>query len=528
MSGADTSAARPRGRCCRPSWRPRLPACCSGSAHPVSTWRRTRTSARSCSSTASRSGTTSGTRAATRSSPTASSTTRSPPCSGSSVLAIASIGAAALAFTLVVWHEWGAAGALLEPHVRGALAGHRPLGSVPVRARDGVRAARAQRAAARPPAPLRASCSSLTLLASPLAFLLLVLVLAGGALERPPRRATVAVIAAAVALRARAAPAVPRAGHFPFSLADLVPGARSSASSGSRSRSGSPARAASSASSRSSWRRCSSRSSCRAISARTSSASSSRRSRSRCSRRRSRRWRILARRAARRRRRLLEHLGARPHGSRGRLPTRATTASTGSPPIALPARPPQPVLPRRGRRHRRALAGRLPPGRGHPDRARLVPPERLPAERAALRPKRSAARAYRAWLRGLGVRYVVLTDAPPDYSSRAEAALIRSGRSGLVPVFRSLHVTVYELPDASPIVTGRCRRERSLAVADAPRLLGRRAGPLPRQGALVAVLAHVAGLRLAGQDGTVRVQARNAGPRRAAASTSTSRAGSRR
>ena len=42
-----------------------------------------------------------------------------------------------------------------------------------------------------------------------------------------------------------------------------------------------------------------------------------------------------------------------------------------------------------------------------------------------------AARAYESWLRGLGVRYVVLSDAPPDYSSRGEAALIRSGRSGL-------------------------------------------------------------------------------------------------
>jgi len=65
-----------------------------------------------------------------------------------------------------------------------------------------------------------------------------------------------------------------------------------------------------------------------------------------------------------------------------------------------------------------------------------------------------AGAAYRTWLRGLGVRYVVLSDAPPDYSSRAEAALIRSGKSGLVPVFRSAHVTVYVLPDAKPIVIG--------------------------------------------------------------------------
>lgn len=61
---------------------------------------------------------------------------------------------------------------------------------------------------------------------------------------------------------------------------------------------------------------------------------------------------------------------------------------------------------------------------------------------------------YRAWLRRLGVRYVVISDAPPDYSSRVEATMIRNGRSGLVPVFRSAHVTVYQVPNARSIVTG--------------------------------------------------------------------------
>ena len=62
--------------------------------------------------------------------------------------------------------------------------------------------------------------------------------------------------------------------------------------------------------------------------------------------------------------------------------------------------------------------------------------------------------AYRAWLRSLGVRYVVLSDATPDYSSRLEAALLRSGRSGLVRVFRAAHVSVYELPNARSMVVG--------------------------------------------------------------------------
>ena len=33
------------------------------------------------------------------------------------------------------------------------------------------------------------------------------------------------------------------------------------------------------------------------------------------------------------------------------------------------------------------------------------------------------AEAYLAWLRGLGVRYVVLANAPPDYSAEAESRL---------------------------------------------------------------------------------------------------------
>jgi len=62
--------------------------------------------------------------------------------------------------------------------------------------------------------------------------------------------------------------------------------------------------------------------------------------------------------------------------------------------------------------------------------------------------------AYLHWLRRLGVGYVVLTDAPADYSARAEAALLRSGRSGLRPVFRSANLTVFAVPRPEPILTG--------------------------------------------------------------------------
>ena len=64
-----------------------------------------------------------------------------------------------------------------------------------------------------------------------------------------------------------------------------------------------------------------------------------------------------------------------------------------------------------------------------------------------------APSAYRAWLRELGVRYVVLTNAPTDYSARSEAALLRSGRSGLRRAFRTSQLTVFELPRPQPILT---------------------------------------------------------------------------
>jgi hypothetical protein len=64
------------------------------------------------------------------------------------------------------------------------------------------------------------------------------------------------------------------------------------------------------------------------------------------------------------------------------------------------------------------------------------------------------ARTYLTWLRSLAIRYVVLTDARADYSSRAEAELLKGGRSGLLRVFASPHVTIYEVPAPHALVTG--------------------------------------------------------------------------
>jgi hypothetical protein len=61
---------------------------------------------------------------------------------------------------------------------------------------------------------------------------------------------------------------------------------------------------------------------------------------------------------------------------------------------------------------------------------------------------------YVAWLRRLGVQYVVLTDSPTDYTSRREAKVVRGGDAGLRKVFASQEVSIYAVPRPQPIVTG--------------------------------------------------------------------------
>jgi hypothetical protein len=66
-------------------------------------------------------------------------------------------------------------------------------------------------------------------------------------------------------------------------------------------------------------------------------------------------------------------------------------------------------------------------------------------------------RTYVRWLRRLSVRYVVLTSATPDYSARAEAKLLRSGRSGLAAVLRTNDVTIFRVPSPQPLVSAPAR-----------------------------------------------------------------------
>jgi len=67
---------------------------------------------------------------------------------------------------------------------------------------------------------------------------------------------------------------------------------------------------------------------------------------------------------------------------------------------------------------------------------------------------RPTPRQYLGWLRRLGVRYVVLTGAPSDYSARAEAALLARGVPGLRVAYRSPTTTVFAVSSPRAIVTG--------------------------------------------------------------------------
>jgi hypothetical protein len=77
----------------------------------------------------------------------------------------------------------------------------------------------------------------------------------------------------------------------------------------------------------------------------------------------------------------------------------------------------------------------------------------FPQNQVLYRPE-LGARSYLGWLRQLGIRYVVLTEAPHDYSARAEAELIRNGHAGLKRVLRTAQLAIYEVPAPRPIVTG--------------------------------------------------------------------------
>jgi hypothetical protein len=77
------------------------------------------------------------------------------------------------------------------------------------------------------------------------------------------------------------------------------------------------------------------------------------------------------------------------------------------------------------------------------------------AQNPLLYRERIAPAAYRAWLRRNAVKYVLLPSEGIDGSGALpEAELLRSGRSGLRLAFRNAIWTVYALPHATPILSG--------------------------------------------------------------------------
>jgi hypothetical protein len=65
------------------------------------------------------------------------------------------------------------------------------------------------------------------------------------------------------------------------------------------------------------------------------------------------------------------------------------------------------------------------------------------------------AEEYRAWLRRLAVRYVLLPDTQLGRAGEEkEAELLRSGNSGLRVVLETPDWTIYELPDPQPLLAG--------------------------------------------------------------------------
>jgi hypothetical protein len=369
---------------------------------------------------------------------------------GIKLLAMLSIGIAALAFALVVWQEWGPSArfssrtfAILWPGIVLSAAFPFALGVMFAL----LALAALQRGHRRSFAVLL----FLTLLASPLALLLVVLVLAGAALGPTPRRATVVVIAAAVGFELVLRRLFPEQGQFPFSVADLIPGV---------------------------------------VFGLLGIAVTVRVPRAR------RLFGLFAVFLAA----LLvafvvpSDLGANVERLKFMAIPLALLAATVAPKRILLTIP---LVVVGGFWNISALAHTARAAGADPAhsvsywqpaigflRDNLSPSYRVEAvdtiehwpaaylpdagipivrgwyrqndfpQNELLYDRTLGARAYESWLRGLGVRYVVLSDAPPDYSSRGEATLIRSGRSGLTEVFSSLHVKVYEVPNPQPIVVG--------------------------------------------------------------------------
>ena len=424
---------------------------------PGPTWRRTRTSARSSSTTASRSGTTSGTRAATASSPTASSTTRSRRCSGSGCSPSRPSRRRRSPSRSSSARQWGPTArwssrtfAVVWAGIVFSAAFPFALGAaLALLAIWALQARRSWRFAV---------LAALTLAASPLAFLLLTLAarrvrdraLAGPAHAARARADDRRASACSRSLLWRAFPA---SGQLPVLVAgaagraDLLRARRGAVVAASSARGplcvdvrrlpASPCLAAFAIPSAVGENVARLRYAAIPLAVLTLSL---------------RRWRPLPVALGRARaRRLVERDAARLFSyvhARGDPASHARLLDAGD--RASCARTSRPRT--ASRSSTRPATG--PPSTcaeaQHPARARLAS-GRTTSRRTRCSTTTSLGRRPTArWLRGLGVRYVVLTSAPTDYSARAEAALLRSGRSGLWRVLRTPQLTIFEVPRRTP------------------------------------------------------------------------------
>ena len=410
-----------------------------GSGRRGATSQRTRTNAASSSNRASSSGTTSGTRGATASSPTASSTIRSRRCSGSSC------SRSRRSPPLRSPSPSCSAGNGARPPA--GRAGRLPSSGRASCSRQRFPSRSEWRCAARAVgAPGRARTrfgvlAVLTLAASPLAFLLLALVLVGVGIcaEDPPRLSSAPrSISPARAPSGSRSGALSRAGPLPlpavqaaaaigFCLLGLIAHlARRAGTAAPRPLRRLPGRLRGRL--RSSPPR----------SERTSRGSASPQSRSSS-------WRSRFATGDRGHSPSLHSCSSSPGTqparrsfARGTADPTVRRRATGSPRSTIPARQPHACLPRRGRGHGRPLGCRVPAEGGNPARARLVPPGRLPAEpgavparaggaqlsRLAPQPRHSLRRADRGAPR---LQRPCRGHAPPRRACGAEAGAAHAG-----------------------------------------------------------------------------------------------------
>lgn len=116
------------------------------------------------------------------------------------------------------------------------------------------------------------------------------------------------------------------------------------------------------------------------------------------------------------------------------------------------AQPPHPRLSRRGGRHCGPLGAFYLARAGIPLARGWYRQDDFPQNSILYGPL--TPHVYLHWLRHTAVRYVVLTDAPSDYSAQRESALIRAHPHLLRQVVRLPGTTIFEVAHPTPLIRG--------------------------------------------------------------------------